>query len=72
MNKEIIAQDINGVKRCYGIGRTFQEAIQECIKASEKYLTNRPDITELYLYYESGRPVVDAARYETWTVTAKG
>ena len=69
MNREIIAKDVNGVKRCYGIGQNHQEALQNCRDACRKYMADRKDITELFLYYgESERPLIDAARYETMTV----
>ena len=69
MNREIIAKDIGGVKRCYGVGKTFVEAMRECRKACHEYMAARKDIDALYLYYgDTERPVIDAARYETMSV----
>ena len=41
--------DNQGTPRTYGIGRSMDEAIRECIAASERYLPSRPDIPALYL-----------------------
>ena len=70
MNREIIAKDSDGVPRCYGLGHTHQEAMQQCTKAAIAYLAERPDIDKLYLFNgESDKPIIDAARYEQWTIS---
>ena len=70
MNKEIIANDHNGVSRCYGIGKTRQEAIRKCIESAKEYLITRPDIKSLFLYDgNTGKPIYDAAKYQIWEVT---
>ena len=69
MNREIIAKDNGGVKRCYGIGLTFVEALSNCREACREYMVRRKDIDTLYLYYgDTEHPIIDAASYETMSV----
>jgi len=69
MNKEIIAKDSSGIKRCYGIGENHQQAMSECLTICHEYLERRKDIESLFLFYgETDKPVIDAARYENWEV----
>ena len=71
MNTQIIAKDSSGVQRCYGIGRTREEALQQCKMASSDYLRSRRDIKRLYLHDgHTDEPIIDAGRCRIMTVSA--
>ena len=61
MNIEVIAKDNKGVKRCYGMGIDGHQAMTNCISASKAYLSERPDIESLLLYW--GDDVTPIKRY---------
>ena len=68
MNKQINGIDKNSVARVYGIGKTRDEALRNCVKAGTEYLLDRRDIDALYLVDDTGEPVFYAGLGVQWQV----
>ena len=70
MNQQINGIDENRVPRVYGIGRTREQAMQNCIKAAREYLNgSRRDIKTLYLVEDNtGNPIMYAGLNVQWQI----